>query len=56
MNEHQADILINELRELNKTLKVIASSQERKYELTDVTRYEEGKFLRKGQRCYGSIC
>ena len=36
MNKHQADILINELRELNKTLKVIASSQERKYESTDV--------------------
>ncbi|MEN2324871.1 hypothetical protein ABC628_09520 [Lentilactobacillus otakiensis] len=29
MNKQQADILINELRELNKTLKVIASSQER---------------------------
>lgn len=29
MNEQQADILINELRDLNKTLKVIASNQER---------------------------
>ncbi|WP_040471255.1 hypothetical protein [Lentilactobacillus kisonensis] len=29
MNEQQADTLIDELHELNKTLKVIASSQER---------------------------
>lgn len=36
MNEQQADTLIDELHELNKTLKVIASNQERKYELTDV--------------------
>lgn len=36
MNEQQADALIDELHELSKTLKVIASNQERKYELTDV--------------------
>lgn len=36
MNEQQADVLIDELHELNKTLKAIASNQERKYELTDV--------------------
>lgn len=29
MNKHQADALIDELHELNKTLKVIASNQER---------------------------
>lgn len=82
MDKQQADALIDELHELNKTLKAITSNQERKYELTDVQdirkkvcksveatlnqafendikearRYEEGKFLRKGQRCYGSIC
>lgn len=36
MDKQQADALIDELHELNKTLKTIASSQERKYELTDV--------------------
>lgn len=30
MNEQQADALIDELHELNKTLKAISSSQERK--------------------------